>query len=175
MRKKAKQMERTLCDLKTIAMLKVGDRISQTGGSLVIAHPSVFTALWRSSRGESRYTSIASISSCFVEALSTADEYSLCWKRVLAGGEEEAVCQRLKERAVHLVLEIEMALVGLRNLKNTYCSDLNVQVKLHVLIEKISTQVQIFKDILGLPRAQAISQTHIPTSREILILSLDDM
>jgi hypothetical protein len=96
-------------------------------------------------------------------------------ERVLAGGEEEAVCQRLKERAVHLVLEIEMALVGLRNLKNTYCSDLNVQVKLHVLIEKISTQVQIFKDILGLPRAQAISQTHIPTSREILILSLDDM
>jgi hypothetical protein len=168
-------MERTLCDLKTISMVKVGDRISQSGGSLVIAHPSILTAIWRSARGESRYTSIASISSCIIEALATADEYVLYWKRSLSGGEEDGASQRLKERATHLVLEIEMALLGLRNLKNTYCTDLNAQVKLRVLIEKISSQILIFKDILELPRAQAISRNHIPTNREILILSLDDM
>lgn len=168
-------MERTLCDLKTVSMLKVGDRISQSGGSLVIAHPSVVTAVWRRARGESRYTSLAAVGACFIEALAMADEHSLSWKRSQAAGDDGPVSMRLKDRATHIVLEIEMALIGLRNLKQTYCSDLNVQAKLNVLIEKISTHITIFKDILDLPRAQTISRSHIPTSREIIILSLDDM
>lgn len=167
-------MDRTLCDLKTISMLKVGDRVSQCGGALVIAHPSVMTSIWRIARGESRHTSLASVSACFVEALSMADEYSLAWKRSLQT-EEECIQQRLKGRADALVLEIELSLVGLRNLRSTYCDDLNIQVKLNVLVEKIATQISIFKDILNLPRSQPLSRNHLPTNREILILSLDDM
>ena len=102
-----------------------------------------------------------------------ADEYSLAWKRSLSSVEDEAARCRLKDRATHLILEIEMALLGLRNLKSTYCSDFNAQVKLQVLIERIASQISIFKDILELPRAQALSMNHIPSSREILILTID--
>jgi hypothetical protein len=101
-----------------------------------------------------------------------ADEYSLSWKRSLY---EDSMQQPLKYRADSLVLDIEASLLGLKNLEGTYCQDLNRQVRLHVLIEKISTQISIFKEILNLPRSQALSKNHLPSSREILILSLDDM
>lgn len=102
-----------------------------------------------------------------------ADEYSLTWKRSISSSDKAEVSARLKDRAIHLVLEIEMALLGLCNLKSTYCGDFNAQVKLQVLIEKIASQILIFKDILELPRTHALSRNHIPPSREILILSID--
>jgi len=171
-------MERLLCDLKIVSSLRVGDRISQSGGALLIMHPSFFGSLWRSARGESRNTSIAAVTACFGEALVLGDEYALAWKRSLNadGQPSDAVAsERLKHRAIHLVSEIEAAAQGLRHLKLTYSEDLSVSARINVLMDKIITQSNIFKDILGISRVQSPSLGHLHSPGDVLILSLPSL
>jgi hypothetical protein len=171
-------MERLLCDLKIVSSLRVGDRISQSGGALLIMHPSFFGSVWRAARGETRYTSVSAITACFGEALSLGDEYTLAWKRSLnaEGQPMEAVAsERLKHRAIHLVSEIEAAAQGLRHLKLTYADDLSVSARISVLMDKIVTQSNIFKDILGIARVQSPSLGHLHAPGDVLILSLPSL
>jgi hypothetical protein len=168
-------MERLLCDLKIVSSLRVGDRISQSGGALLIMHPSFLGSLWRAARGESRYTSVSAVTACFGEALVLGDEYTLAWKRSLNsdGQPSDAVTsERLRNRAVHLVSEIEAAVLGLRHLKLTYADDLSVSARINVLMDKIITQSNIFKDILGISRVRSPSLGHLNSPGDVLILSL---
>ena len=168
-------MERLLCDLKIIGSLRVGDRISQSGGALLIMHPSLFGSFWRAARGESRNTSISAITACFGEALALGDEYTLAWKRSfhVDGAPSDAVAStRLKDRSIHFLSEIEGATLGLRHMKLTYAEDLSVSARINVLMEKIMTQINIFKDILGISRVPSPSLSHLHSPGDVLILSL---
>jgi hypothetical protein len=165
-------MERLLCDLKVVAALRVGDRVSQSGGALVIMHPSFFGTLWRTARGESRHTSITAVAACFTEALALGEEYAMAWKRsVEARSTDVHGAERLRERALHLVAEIESASVGLRHLKLTYADDHTLSARINVLMDKISTQSNAFKDILGIQRQKSPILTFVPPG-EMLVLAL---
>ena len=169
------RMERLLCDLKVVAALRVGDRISQSGGALVIMHPSFLGTLWRTARGESRQTSITAVTACFTEALALGEEYALAWKRSReAPATDLHATERLRERALHLVAEIESAAVGLRHLKLTYADDHTLSARINVLMDKIMTQSNVFKDILGLQRQKSPTLTFVP-SGEMLVLALPAM
>lgn len=165
-------MERLLCDLKVIAALRVGDRVSQSGGALVIMHPSFFGTLWRTARGESRQTSITAVTACFTEALALGEEYALAWKRSHdAHATDLNGTERLRERALHLVAEIEGAAVGLRHLKLTYADDHTLSARINVLMDKITTQSNSFKDMLGIQRQKSPILTFV-SSGEMMILAL---
>lgn len=168
-------MERLLCDLKIIGSQRAGDRIYQNGGSLQIMHPSMIGSMWRLARGESRFTSVSAVTACLSEALVLADEYTLAWKRSLnsRGDPGDPVSsERLKERAVHFIIEVEGAVVGLRHMKLTYAEDLSISARIGVLMERIVTQLNILKDILGITRAQSPSLGHLYPPGEVLVLSL---
>jgi hypothetical protein len=165
-------MERLLCDLKVISALRVGDRVSQSGGALFIMHPSLFGTLWRTVRGESRQTSISAVTACLSEALALGEEYVLAWKRSFEGTTTDVhATGRLRERALHLVAEIESAVVGLRHLKLTYADDHTLAARINVLMDKINTQSNCFKDILGIQRHTSPLLAAVPPS-ELLVLAL---
>lgn len=164
-------MERLLCDLKVISALRVGDRLSQSGGALVIMHPSFLGTLWRTARGESRHTSVTAVTACFTEALALGEEYALAWKRGAEGADVQG-SERLRDRALHFLMEIEAAAMGLRHLKLTYAEDHTLSARINVLMDKIATQCNVFKDILGVPRQKSPTLTFTPCCQEMLVLAL---
>ena len=182
-------MERLLCDLKIVASQRTGDRLYQHGGALQIMHPSLLGSLFRLARGDSRSTSVAAVVACLSEALALADEYALAWKRVEGAGSIEGVrdvaargsfgtlpeAARLHERALHLIGEIEASAAGLRHMRLTYAEDIGTCAKLGVLAERVRTQVDILKDVLGVARRTSPDLRHCNApSGELLVLSLPD-
>ena len=176
-------MERLLCDLKIVASQRTGDRIYQHGGALQIMHPSLLGSLFRLARGDSRATSVAAVTACLTEALALADEQALSWKRASAQragaaateapSDAVALAERLRERALYLVGEIEACVAGLRHMRLTYAEDVGTCARLGVLLERVRTQVDILKDVLGVARQSSpdLRHCHAPAG-EVLVLSL---
>ena len=67
--------------------------------------------------------------------------------------------------------EIESAVVGLRHLKLTYADDHTLAARINVLMDKIGTQSNCFKDILGIQRHTSPLLAAVPPS-ELLVLAL---
>ena len=177
-------MERLLCDLKIIASQRAGDRIYQDKGTLQIMHPSLVGSLWRSVRGDSRGASVSAVTACLSEALLLADEHTLSWERAAqphqlqkGGGGADPAAERLKERALHLVGEIDGASAGLRHMRLTYAEDLTVCAKLGVLSERVATRLAILREILGVARQRSPSLGHLQLpfgAESLVVLSLPD-
>lgn len=170
-------MDRLLCDLKIVGTQRAGDRIYQDGGSLQIMHPSLTGSVWRMVRGDSRATSVAAVTACLSEALALADEHCATWRRATSGPQDADGVERLKDRALHLLFEIEAASAGLRHMKLTYADDLSVSARLGVLSERVHAQLDILKGVLGVPRQTSPTLRHMQApllASEVLILTLAD-
>ena len=105
-------------DLKILAQLREGSKLYLHDGLLAISRPTMWDSVMRWTRGDCRSKSISAAQNTLFDAIS-ALEHSM------ASG----------ERAERLLSEIESALVGVRYMMSTYCTDVAARSILQTIID----------------------------------------
>ena len=135
-------MTRLHHDLKMIGSLREGDRIGCIDGFLCISRPTIWEAIGRWTRGESRQHSVSCISNSLSDAITLVEQAAL--RRNHLDCNTRAMIKRF-------VVELQHALVGLRCLWVTYSSDPSIQARIMVLRESVSDRLAVL-----LERARAL-------------------
>ena len=119
-------------DLKMIGSLREGDRIGCIDGFLCISRPTIWEAIGRWTRGESRHHSVSCISNALSDAITLVEQAAV--RRHSLDCNTRAMVKRF-------VSELQHALVGLRCLWVTYSNDPSIQARIMVLRESVSDRL----------------------------------
>jgi hypothetical protein len=136
-------MQSMLINLSVLGMLNASDRLGTEGApSFTIFRPSVWTAVSRRLRGETRSLNVDRIEQTVHHGL--AQLRALCHARRTSGLDVVVRDTRPddEQRAIgQLCHHLTAAAGGLRNLAMTYSDDIAVSARIRALVEVIATNM----------------------------------
>lgn len=141
--------DKLLVNLKILSKIQKNGRISRSyDGIISLESESVYQPLKRFLTNDSRKQAVSEINSIITECIDTLNNFSnskYMTKENCYMDEYLRNCENM-----HLVLsEMDLARVGIINLKFTYHSDPNVSSKLDIIILKMNTAIRDFNHKLG--------------------------
>lgn len=138
--------DRILHDLKLIASLQEGDKVHTQNGVLCIEHNSAITSILRWCRGDCRLKSFAIIQHTLLESLRLAETTIQSYvKKRDQKKSFDVIDMSQRNLLARLYRELESAVGGLRRLKITYVSDVNISANIDVLRESVLERLAAFK------------------------------
>jgi hypothetical protein len=141
--------DKLFINLKILGNIQKNGKIARSyDGVISLEHDSYFQSLKRFINSDSRKQTIHEIKSIVNE---TSDAFSNIFQsRKYDKYSNPLEYTRLKDMATLLFTELEVAKIGIENLKFTYISDLNTSSQIDIVLMKINTILKEVNDKLDI-------------------------
>ena len=158
-------IDRVLHDLKVVAAIRSNNKIYTENGMLNLDHGGVSSSMYRFVKGENRNKGISAINNVLSDAFAICENSFRKIENQEVKESRETILHKMK--SYHLVCKLRSGvsdcIIGLKNLRTTYCHDTSVTARIDVLNERV------FQSIKELDASLEIIKT------DILKFEIDDI
>tara|TARA_Y100000590_G_C15406340_1_gene895840 strand:- start:112 stop:582 length:471 start_codon:yes stop_codon:yes gene_type:complete len=135
-----KRIEDNLLNLKIISKIKENDKLSSQEKIIKIDPPSMLQGVYRWMNAEGRCITLEKLTD-IVNASMEITEGLLKREKDLKENEYLNLQENNSQIFQTFIIELTNTLLGLENLKKTYCDDINIMSQLDILLKKITTRI----------------------------------
>tara|TARA_B100001287_G_scaffold263271_1_gene253978 strand:- start:1764 stop:2306 length:543 start_codon:yes stop_codon:yes gene_type:complete len=170
-------IDRVLHDLKVISSIRDNDKIYTENGMLNLDHGGVSSSMYRFVKGENRNRGLSAINNVILDAFAITENNFRKIECKDMTESREAIVNKMK--SYHLIYKIRCSvsdcLIGLKNLRITYCDDTSISARIDVLKESISQGLKELDASLNLLKEQLYPQDEVIEQRYGEFLIRDDL
>lgn len=135
-----KQIEDNLLNLKIISKIKENDKLSSQEKIIKIDPPSILQGVYRWMNSEGRSITLEKLTEIVNNSMDITE--GLLKREKDLKENEYLDLQENNSQIFHtFIIELTNTLLGLENLKKTYCNDINIMSQLDILLKKITTRI----------------------------------
>ena len=135
-----KQIEDNLLNLKIISKIKENDKLSSQEKIIKIDPPSILQGVYRWMNSEGRSITLEKLTEIVNDSMDIT-EGLLKREKDLKENEYLDLQENNSQIFQTFIIELTNSLLGLENLKKTYCNDINIMSQLDILLKKITTRI----------------------------------
>lgn len=135
-----KQIEDNLLNLKIISKIKENDKLSSQEKIIKIDPPSILQGVYRWMNSEGRSITLDKLTEIVNNSMDIT-EGLLKREKDLKENEYLDLQENNSQIFQTFIIELTNTLLGLENLKKTYCNDINIMSQLDILLKKITTRI----------------------------------
>ena len=135
-----KQIEDNLLNLKIISKIKENDKLSSQEKIIKIDPPSILQGVYRWMNSEGRSITLEKLTEIVNNSMDIT-EGLLKREKDLKENEYLDLQENNSQIFQTFIIELTNTLLGLENLKKTYCNDINIMSQLDILLKKITTRI----------------------------------
>lgn len=135
-----KRIEDNLLNLKIISKIKENDKLSSQEKIIKIDPPSILQGVYRWMNAEGRCITIEKLTDIVNDSMDIT-EGLLKREKDLKENEYLDLQENNSQIFQTFIIELTNTLLGLENLKKTYCDDINIMSQLDILLKKITTRI----------------------------------
>ena len=135
-----KHIEDNLLNLKIISKIKENDKLSSQEKIIRIDPPSLLQGVYRWMNAEGRNITLDKLTDIVNESMEIT-EGLLRREKELKDNEYLDLQENNSQIFQNFIIELTNSLLGLENLKKTYCDDISVMSQLDILLKKITTRI----------------------------------
>ena len=135
-----KQIEDNLLNLKIISKIKENDKLSSQEKIIKIDPPSILQGVYRWMNSEGRSITLDKLTEIVNNSMDIT-EGLLKREKDLKENEYLDLQENNSQIFQTFIIELTNSLLGLENLKKTYCNDINIMSQLDILLKKITTRI----------------------------------
>ena len=135
-----KQIEDNLLNLKIISKIKENDKLSSQEKIIKIDPPSLLQGVYRWMNAEGRSITLEKLTAIVNDSMEIT-EGLLKREKDLKENEYLDLQENNSQIFQTFIIELTNTLLGLENLKKTYCTDINIMSQLDILLKKITTRI----------------------------------
>ena len=135
-----KRIEDNLLNLKIISKIKENDKLSSQEKIIKIDPPSILQGVYRWMKAEGRCITLEKLTDIVNDSMEIT-EGLLKREKDLKENEYLDLQENNSQIFQTFIIELTNTLLGLENLKKTYCDDINIMSQLDILLKKITTRI----------------------------------
>lgn len=135
-----KRIEDNLLNLKIISKIKENDKLSSQEKIIKIDPPSILQGVYRWMNAEGRCITLEKLTDIVNDSMEIT-EGLLKREKDLKENEYLDLQENNSQIFQTFIIELTNTLLGLENLKKTYCNDINIMSQLDILLKKITTRI----------------------------------
>jgi hypothetical protein len=133
-------IEDNLLNLKIISKIKENDKLSSQEKIIKIDPPSILQGVYRWINAEGRTVTLEKLTEIIDESMKITEDL-LAREKELKNNQYLDLEENNSQIFQNFIIELTNCLLGLENLKKTYCNDISIMSKLDLLLKKITTRL----------------------------------